>query len=171
MKRPSELSGRLDDALARWEGTSRRDFLKTSGLFVLGFSSVGFSGAGGSGVAGLGRNGSGEPGEANPYPDPDYLQLDSWLVVHEDGTATFYVGKTDGGQGTGTAMRQMMCDELDLAYDRATLVMGRTDMTVDQGGSGGSDAIERDALAARRGRGGSAARPAGTGFGALRGSD
>ena len=111
---------------------------------------MGFSGGGGIGVAGLGRNGSRDPGEANPYPDPDYLQLDSWLVVHEDGTATFYVGKTDGGQGTGTAMRQMMCDELDLAYDRATLVMGRTDMTVDQGGSGGSDAIERDALPARR---------------------
>ncbi len=70
--------------------------------------------------------------------------------MHEDGTATFYVGKTDGGQGTGTAMRQMMCDELDIAYDAATLVMGRTDMTVDQGGSGGSDAIERDAIAARR---------------------
>ncbi|WP_419934435.1 molybdopterin cofactor-binding domain-containing protein [Candidatus Palauibacter sp.] len=92
----------------------------------------------------------GGPPEANPYPDPDFLQLDSWLVVHEDGTATFYVGKTDGGQGTGTAMRQMMCDELDIAYDAATLVMGRTDMTVDQGGSGGSDAIERDAIAARR---------------------
>ena len=70
--------------------------------------------------------------------------------MHEDGTATFYVGKTDGGQGTGTAMRQMMCDELDIAYADATLVMGRTDLTVDQGGSGGSDAIERDAAAARR---------------------
>ena len=28
--------------------------------------------------------------------------------------------------------------------------MGRTDMTVDQGGSGGSDAIERDAMVGRR---------------------
>ncbi|MYG20599.1 MAG: molybdopterin-dependent oxidoreductase, partial [Gemmatimonadales bacterium] len=112
MKRPAELSARLDDALARWEGgSSRRDFLKTSGLFVLGFSGVG-----GIGVAGLGRNDSGDADAANPYPDPDYLQLDSWLVVHSDGTATFYVGKTDGGQGTGTAMQQMMCDELDIAH-------------------------------------------------------
>ncbi|WP_419162931.1 molybdopterin cofactor-binding domain-containing protein [Candidatus Palauibacter sp.] len=144
MSRGRELPSAIDHALAPWEGTtSRRDFLRTSGLFVLGFS--------GAGMVGIGRWGSGtEPSEANPYPDPDFLQLDSWLVVHEDGTATFYVGKTDGGQGTGTAMRQMMCDELDIAYDRATLVMGRTDMTVDQGGSGGSDAIERDAVAARR---------------------
>ena len=151
MKRAAEFPSGMDRALAPWEGSSsRRDFLKTSGLFVLGFSGVGGLGVGGFGVAGVGRSGSGHADTVNPYPDPDFLQLDSWLVVHEDGTATFYVGKTDGGQGTGTAMRQMMCDELDLAYDRATLVMGRTDMTVDQGGSGGSDAIERDALAARR---------------------
>ena len=139
----------LDDALARWGGTtSRRDFLKTSGLFVFGVSGVGAAGAGrwGFGTEAAG----GESSEPASYPDPDFLQLDSWLVVHEDGAATFYVGKTDGGQGTGTATQQMMCDELDLAFDQATVVMGRTDMTVDQGGSGGSDAIERDAMVGRR---------------------
>ena len=140
------MNGRRDlsaigRALGRWEGTaSRRDFLKTSGLFVFGLSAIGAA------RAGFGA----QPAEAGPYPDPDFLQLDSWLVVDEDGSATFYIGKTDGGQGTGTATRQMMCDELDLAFDRATVVMGRTDLTVDQGGSGGSDAIERDAMVGRR---------------------
>ena len=139
----------VDDALARWGGTtSRRDFLKTSGLFVFGLSGVGAAGAG---RWGLGTESAGtESPEPASYPDPDFLQLDSWLVVHEDGSATFYVGKTDGGQGTGTATQQMMCDELDLAFDQARVVMGRTDMTVDQGGSGGSDAIERDAMVGRR---------------------
>ncbi len=138
------LGSSLGHALATWEGTtSRRDFLKTSGLFVFGMS--------GLGAAGLGQWDPGAgPTEAAPYLDPDFLQLDSWLVVHEDGSATFYVGKTDGGQGTGTATQQMMCDELDIAFDRATVVMGRTDLTVDQGGSGGSDAIERDAMVGRR---------------------
>ena len=127
----------VDRALGRWDGTtSRRDFLRTSGLFVFGLTTAG---AAGSGLA-----------QSASYPDPDFLQLDSWLVVHEDGTVTFYVGKTDGGQGTGTATQQMMCDELDVAFDQATLVMGRTDRTVDQGGSGGSDAIERDAMVGRR---------------------
>ena len=153
-----ELPTEIVHAMAPWDGsTSRRDFLGTSGLFVLGFSGAGVVGTGG--VAGIRPRSSEEepgaaptpdPGETPLYPVPDFLQLDSWLVVHEDGTATFYVGKTDGGQGTGTATRQIMCDELDIAYDQATLVMGRTDMTVDQGGSGGSDAIERDAMAARR---------------------
>ena len=139
-----QLPADVDRALAPWDGTSsRRDFVKTSGLFVLGFS--------GFGAAGMRRGApSADPNEPPLYPDPDFLQLDSWLVVHEDGTATFYVGKTDGGQGTGTATRQIMCDELDIAYDMATLVMGRTDKTVDQGGSGGSDAIERDAMVSRR---------------------
>ncbi|MEP7314731.1 MAG: molybdopterin cofactor-binding domain-containing protein, partial [Pseudomonadota bacterium] len=60
------------------------------------------------------------------------------------------VGKTDGGQGTGTAYRQMMCDELDIAYDKTSLIMGCTDITPDQGGSGGSDGVERDGWAMRR---------------------
>ncbi len=87
---------------------------------------------------------------AGPYPDPDFKQLDSWIVVHEDSTATFYVGKTDCGQGTGTGFRQLMSDELDIAYDKTTCIMGSTDITVDQGGSGGSTAMERDAWPMRR---------------------
>ena len=55
------------------------------------------------------------------------------IVIHPDNSATFFVGKTDGGQGTGTAFRQMMCDELDIAYDKTRLVMGCTDTTPDQG--------------------------------------
>ena len=85
-----------------------------------------------------------------PYPDPDLRQLDSWIVIHDNNTATFYVGKTDPGQGTGTSFRQLMADELDIAFDRTTCVMGSTDITVDQGGSGGSTAMERDSWPMRR---------------------
>ena len=81
---------------------------------------------------------------------PDFRKLDSWIVIHEDNTATFYVGKTDCGQGTGTAFRQMMADELDIAYDKTSCIMGSTDITVDQGGSGGSDAIQTDGWPMRR---------------------
>ena len=144
MSRPDGIPREIEQALEPWSGTtSRRDFLKTSGLFVLSFSSLPMT-------EGVSLVGAGSGPRAAPYPDPDFRLLDSWLVVHEDGTATFYVGKTDGGQGTGTAFRQIMCDELDIAFEKSTLVMGRTDLTVDQGGSGGSDAIERDAWPARR---------------------
>ncbi len=122
--------------------TSRRDFLKTSGLLVVSF--------GAAAVAGPSAGAARARRRAGPYPDPDFRQLDSWIVIHQDNTATFYVGKTDCGQGTGTAFRQMMSDELDIAYDKTTCIMGSTDITVDQGGSGGSDAIQTDGWPMRR---------------------
>ena len=118
--------------------TTRRDFIKTSGFLVVGLS-----------VAGdivLDAQSTG----AGPYPDIDFRQLDSWIVIRQDNTATFFVGKTDLGQGTGTAFRQIMADELDMPYDKTTCVMGTTDVTVDQGGSGGSDALQTDGYPMRR---------------------
>ena len=129
------------------DGTlSRRGFLKGSGLLVVGFSAAAVVGPLGCGSAPEGAVAQ----IGGPYPDPDFRQLDAWIVIDEDSTATFYVGKTDCGQGTGTAFRQMMCDELDIAYDQTSLVMGSTDVTVDQGGSGGSDAIQVDGWPMRR---------------------
>jgi nicotinate dehydrogenase subunit B len=43
-----------------------------------------------------------------------------------------------------------MADELDIPYDKTTVVMGSTDVTVDQGGSGGSDALQTDGWPMRR---------------------
>ena len=126
------IPGQIEDMLT----THRRGFLRSAGLFAVSigaFTEVAAAPAG--------------PG---PYPVPDYHQIDSWIVVHENNTATFYVGKTDPGQGTGTAFRQLMSDELDIAFDKTTCIMGSTDITVDQVGAGGSSAIERDSLPMRR---------------------
>jgi len=142
----TKVPRQIEEVLERRGGTtSRRDFLKNSGLFVV---SVGAAAIGGGSVFTAGATAIAQA--AGPYPDPDYRQLDSWIVIHQDNTATFYVGKTDCGQGTGTAFRQMMSDELDIAYDKTTCIMGSTDVTVDQGGSGGSDAIQTDGLPMRR---------------------
>ena len=43
-----------------------------------------------------------------------------------------------------------MADELDIAFENTTCVMGSTDVTVDQGGSGGSDALQTDGYPMRR---------------------
>src|SRR5215831_9724795 len=119
---------------------SRRDFIKTSGALIVGFSAGAFADPTGRSAEASRSMQTG----AGPYPDPDYHRLDSWIVIHNDNTATFYVGKTDLGQGTGTAFRQIMSDELDIAFDRTSVIMGNTDITVDQGGSGGSDALQVD---------------------------
>ena len=121
--------------------TTRRDFIKSSGYLVVGVAAAANTDLLGGLVEAQG---------AGPYPDPDFRQLDSWIVIRPDNTATFYVGKTDLGQGTGTAFRQIMADELDLAYERTSCVMGSTDVTVDQGGSGGSDALQTDGWPMRR---------------------
>src|SRR5690606_9396193 len=134
-----ELPKPVSDAIRRVHpGCSRRDFLKGSGAFCISASLSSVPGASLLAQA------------AGPWPVPDYLEIDTWIVIHPDNSATFFVGKTDGGQGTGTAFRQMMCDELDLPWENARVVMGSTDITPDQGGSGGSDAIETDGWPMRR---------------------
>jgi CO/xanthine dehydrogenase Mo-binding subunit len=121
----------------------RREFLKTSGMLIVGVSA-------GAIVGPFAIDMDAQGTARGLYPDPDYHQLDSWIVIHPDNTATFYVGKTDCGQGTGTSFRQMMSDELDIPFKDTTCVMGTTDITVDQGGSGGSDAIQTDGWPMRR---------------------
>jgi nicotinate dehydrogenase subunit B len=126
--------------------TTRRTFLKTSGVLVVGIGAAAVTRTNPFAAAPF----AGAAEAAGPYPDPDFRQLDSWLAIHEDNTATFSVGKTDCGQGTGTAFRQMMSDELDIPFDKTSCIMGSTDITVDQGGSGASDAIQVDGWPMRR---------------------
>src|SRR5258708_28706528 len=144
----------IEDLLEEWSATlTRRTFLKGSGLLAVSAGAAAIAGPfaadASAQTAGLPRQSAGGA-TAGPYPDPDFHQLDSWIVVHENNTATFYVGKTDCGQGTGTAFRQMMSDELDIAYEKTSCIMGSTDITVDQGGSGGSDAIQTEGWPMRR---------------------
>jgi nicotinate dehydrogenase subunit B len=129
MSTSHEIPARIEELLT----INRRGFLRSAGLLAVSFR--GFAAA---------------PQGPGPYPTPDFHQIDSWIVIHPDNTATFYVGKTDPGQGTGTGFRQLMSDELDIAFDKTTCIMGSTDITVDQVGSGGSTAMERDSWPMRR---------------------
>ena len=147
MIRHTEIPGHIEDALerdARQSGTSRRDFIRNTGLFVVSFSAASVL------EPALAAAGQAPARGAGPYPDPDFHQLDAWIAIRPDNTATFFVGKTDLGQGTGTAFRQIMADELDIPYASTSCVMGTTNLTVDQGGSGGSDALQTDGYPMRR---------------------
>jgi nicotinate dehydrogenase subunit B len=138
----TKIPKQVEDVLENMGGTiSRRNLLKSAGLLVVSFATSPVTPP---------ANAQAPAAKSGPYPDPDFRQLDSWIVIHDDSSATFYVGKTDCGQGTGTSFRQMMSDELDVAYDKTTCIMGSTDITVDQGGSGGSTAMERDGWPMRR---------------------
>ncbi len=78
-----------------------------------------------------------EPGD---YLDP--RELDSWLAVTEDGGVTMFTGKVDI-TGTRTALAQIVAEELDVAFDQVSMVMGETTRTVDQGRTVGSSTIPR----------------------------
>jgi nicotinate dehydrogenase subunit B len=108
---------------------SRRDWLKTGGALVVGFSLA----------ARVGRAQSGA--EAVKPLDPK--EVDSFLAIHADGSVTVYTGKVDVGTGLRIAVRQMAAEELGIPVERIKLVEGDTGLSPDQGGTGGSTGLTR----------------------------
>lgn len=108
---------------------SRRDFLKSGGALVIGFSlrdalrAQDHSGA----VAG----------------PPDAKQIDTWLAIHSDNTATVYIGFAELGQGNSTALLQVAAEELDLDMSQVKTVRLDTNITPNQGGTYSSASIQR----------------------------
>ncbi len=106
----------------------RRDFLKTGGALVIGFSL--------RGVAGGQERGS----TAGP---PDPKQIDTWLAIHADNTATVFIGFAELGQGNSTALLQVAAEELDLEMSQIKTVRLDTNVTPNQGGTYSSASIQR----------------------------
>ncbi len=118
---------------------SRRDLLEAGGALIISFA---FPGAARTafGQAGVGA-------DAKPLLLPD--ELDSWIAVTPDGGVTAFFGKMDMGQGVDVAIGQIVAEELDVAFDRVTVVMGDTAFTCNQGGASGSTGVQRGGLTLR----------------------
>src|SRR2546427_8809939 len=117
---------------------SRREFLKAGALVV----SIMMPGTvGGT----LGR--ASATTASKPPLTPD--ELDSWIAVLPDGRVTAFFGKMDMGQGVDVAIGQIVAEELDVAFDRVTVVMGDTAFTCNQGGASGSTGVQRGGLTLR----------------------
>jgi CO/xanthine dehydrogenase Mo-binding subunit len=69
-------------------------------------------------------------------------ELDSWIAVKPDGSVVGYFGKVDIGLGIQVAIAQIIADELDVAFDQVSIVMGDTAATINQGGASGSTGLE-----------------------------
>jgi CO/xanthine dehydrogenase Mo-binding subunit len=104
--------------------TSRRDFLKAGGALIVGFQ----------------LNAQTRTPVAGP---PNANQIDTWLAIHADNTATFYVGFAELGQGNSTALLQIAAEELDLGLDQLSTVNLDTHLTPNQGGTYSSASIAR----------------------------
>ena len=108
---------------------SRRDFLKQGGVLVVGFSLRGIISA---------QDHSGAV--AGP---PDAKQIDTWLAIHSDNTATVYIGFAELGQGNSTALLQVAAEELDMDMSQLKTVRLDTNITPNQGGTYSSASIQR----------------------------
>jgi CO/xanthine dehydrogenase Mo-binding subunit len=123
---------------------SRRAFLKGTGVLVVSVSmgELPIAEAAGQATAPTGPTAA-TAQEFNPaVAGPDPRRLDTWLAIGEDGNVTFFTGKNDNGQGLATAFKQLVADELDVALDRITIVMGDTERTPDQRGASASDGVQ-----------------------------
>src|SRR5215472_5003354 len=104
-----DSEGRRSDAM-----NTRRDFLKAGGALVIGFS----------------LRAQDRGSVAGP---PDAKLIDTWLAIHEDNTATIYIGFAELGQGASTALPQIAADELDLDMSQVSTVRLDTNVTPNQG--------------------------------------
>ncbi len=102
----------------------RRDFLKAGGALVIGFPLM-----------------AADRGTVAGPPDPK--QIDTWLAIHADNTATVYIGFAELGQGNSTALLQVAAEELDLDMSQLKTVRLDTNVTPNQGGTYSSASIQR----------------------------
>lgn len=108
----------------------RREFIKAGGALVIGFS---------LGDALLAQ----APTRGVVAGPPDPRQIDTWLAIHADNTATVYIGFAELGQGTSTALLQIAAEELDLDMSQLKSVRLDTNVTPNQGGTYSSASIAR----------------------------
>lgn len=77
-------------------------------------------------------------------------EVDSFLAIHTDGSATVFTGKVDLGTGLRIAVRQMAAEELGLPIERVELIEGDTALTPDQGRTGGSSGLTQGGVGVRQ---------------------
>ena len=98
---------------------ARREFLKTTGAVVVGLSVAEKVAA----QAPAGGAAAAQRGLVSGPPDP--AQVDSYIAIHPDNTATIFAGYVELGQGGPTALRQVAAEELDLDLDQVKDGQGR----------------------------------------------
>src|ERR1700730_9846973 len=106
--------------------SSRRDFVRTAGVLVVGFSMAGKTG----------KLAAQSP--INPTGLVDATQVDSWITIAADESITVYSGKIEFGQGFSTVQAQLVAEELSVPFDRIKVIFGDTGFTPDQGVTSGS---------------------------------
>jgi nicotinate dehydrogenase subunit B len=120
---------------------SRRDILRSGSALIVSFA-----------IAPASRRASAQTGEAAKSlgKTVDITEVDSFLAIHPDSSATVFTGKVDLGTGLRIAVRQMAAEELGLPIEKVELVEGDTLLTPDQGRTGGSSGLTQGGAGVRQ---------------------
>src|SRR5205823_6726001 len=129
-KNPFKLEGALplpEKALEALEhlAASRRDFLKTAGIMMIGF--------------GVGAGPAAAQSPLNPSGNVDATQVDNWVAIGADESITVFAGKAELGTGMKTMQIQIAAEELSVPVERITIVLCRSGVTPNQGLTVGSN--------------------------------
>ena len=120
---------------------TRRNLLKLGGMVMV--SSVA--------AAGLVAESTGTaPAVAGAFPIPPIDRVSSFIAIGADGSVTAYHGHVDLGTGIRTSLAQLVADELDVEFERITMVLGHTGRTPNQGPTIASNTIQVDAIPMRK---------------------
>src|SRR5437764_5955167 len=111
---------------------SRRGFLKAGGALVVMTTAV---------PAALRMSLAEAAAAGDPFPALDPSNLATWLAVEANGTVVARSGHVELGQGNQTALAQIVAEELDVPFDRVSMVLGNTNQTPDQGVTSGITTI------------------------------
>jgi nicotinate dehydrogenase subunit B len=112
---------------------SRKAFLRGGGVLIVGFSVAG------SGLARKARAAGGSPFSSKGPFDPS--EVDTWLSVHSDNTASLRTGRVELGQGSSTGLLMIAAEELDMELGQLQFVRNDTNVTPDTGETSASNSI------------------------------
>jgi nicotinate dehydrogenase subunit B len=102
---------------------SRRNMLKGGGALLIGFSLGGTALVKGAAAA-IERGATAGP--------PEATQIDSWIAINGDNTATLFFGKSELGQGITTGLMQIAGEELDLDMRQMSVALLDTNVSPQQ---------------------------------------
>jgi len=123
------------------EQFSRRDFLKVSGFAGLGLV-IGVS------LFGCKNDGSkDEEGEVVPLKE---TEINAYILIREDGTATIMAKNPEIGQGIRTSLPMILAEELDLPWEKVTVEQAPLDDRMTPQYAGGSQGITTNYEALRK---------------------
>jgi CO/xanthine dehydrogenase Mo-binding subunit len=113
---------------------SRRAFVR-GGALIVGLSVAGAAQA------------ANDPKAASPSHTglvtgpPDARQIDTWIAIHSDHTASVYSGRVNLGQGTPNGLLMIAGEELDMDLSQLRWVESDSNVTPDTGNTTGSSSI------------------------------